>query len=445
MDSRTGEPHDRPEQRTPDGDWLAWFFCAGRGTGKTRAGAEDVSDFCRRTDGALIALVAPTFADVRDTMVEGESGLLSVLPPSALKGGSADSAWNRSIGELFLSNGCELAAFSAEKPGRLRGPQHHRAWVDEPAEFADAQLGDVVDTTWNNLMMGLRLGDDPRLVVTGTPKNVKLIRQLLSRNDVVVSRGTTYDNLANLAPAFRRRVLSLYEGTRIGRQELLAELIEEVEGALWSPALVEASRIDPAERPDLRRIVVAVDPSWGTKGDECGIVVAGVGTDGHGYVLDDLSVRATPQEWGVRVADAYRSWQADRIVAEVNFQAEQVRLVMRTVDRRLTFKELRASRGKQQRAEPVLALYEQGRVHHVGFLPGLEDQMTTWLPGDPAVSPDRVDALVWAITELMVEDEGPSVLTGRRTAQARVPTGVSASARRGATLTGVHGHAQGGR
>lgn len=403
-DRTTGGSHDRPEQRTPKGDWLAWFYCAGRGAGKTRAGAEDVSDFCRRNPRSLVALVAPTIASVRDTMVEGESGLLAVLPPSALRGGSRDSAWNRSTSELFLSNGCELVGFSSEKPGRLRGPQHHRAWLDEPAELKDAARGDALDSTWNNLMMGLRLGERPQAVLTGTPKSSTLVRQLLSRPDVVVTRGSTYDNLANLAPNFRERVLSRYEGTRLARQELLAELIDDVEGALLSQATLDATRVEAA--PDMRRVVVAVDPSWGTTGDECGIVVAGLGVDGHGYVLDDRSVRAAPAVWGAQVADAYRTWQADRIVAEVNFQAEQVRMVMRTVDLKLSFKELRASRGKQQRAEPVVALYELGRVHHVGQLPGLEDQWTSWVPGQSAFSPDRVDACVVEGT-LVETSDGP--------------------------------------
>lgn len=392
----------RPEQLTPESDWNIWLFLAGRGTGKTRSGAEDMSDFARRNDDARLALVGATFTDCRDTMVEGESGLLSVLPPSALRGGDRESAWNRSMGELYFANGAQAKCFSSEKPNRLRGPQHHRAWGDEPAAWGDAHLGDVVDTTFNNLMLGLRLGEHPQLVITGTPKRVKLVRQLLKRPGLHLSRGSTYDNLDNLAPTFKDEILSQYEGTRLGRQELLGELLEDVEGALWTYANLDEHRC--VETPELVRVVVAIDPAVTSTedSDETGIIVAGLGTDGHGYVLADRSCVETPDGWARRSVAALEEFEGDRIVAEVNNGGDLVEHTIRTVSRAAPYKALHASRGKRTRAEPVAALYEQGRVHHVGALTELEDQMTEWTP-ESGTSPDRLDALVWALTDLMID------------------------------------------
>lgn len=332
-------------------------------------------------------------------MVEGESGLLAVLPPSALLGGSRDRAWNRSMGELRLSNGCQLKCFAAETPERLRGPQHHRAWADEPASWADAAKGDALNTTWNNMILGLRLGQHPQVVVTGTPKPLALVKEILARADTVVSRSSTYANLANLAPTFAAQVIDRYSGTRLGRQELEAEVLEDVEGALWSWAMIDLARV--VEAPPLVRVVVGVDPAGSSKAtaDETGIIVAGMSADRQLYVIADRSLRASPDTWGRKVVEAFDYNNADRVVAERNFGAEMVEHVLRTVRPDLALRTVVATRGKVVRAEPVAALYEQGRVHHVGSHPQLETQLTTWQPGRP--SPDRLDALVWAITDLV--------------------------------------------
>lgn len=415
--------HPRPNQLTPgahalcprpdcDGSettghvpWDVWLLLAGRGFGKTRCGAEDVAHYAMYQLNTRIALVAETFSDGRDTMVEGESGLLSVLPTQALRGGDREAAWNRSIGELFLKNGSQFKIYSSEKPDKLRGPQHHRAWVDEPAKFKDAYRGDAEDTTWNNLMLGMRLGDDPKVVVTGTPKNVKLVKQIIADPHTVVTRGSTYDNVHNLAPQFKRRILAKYEGTRLGRQELNAELMEDVEGALWTHAQIDQDRVAASAVPSLVRVVVGVDPQAvaGEDTNDTGIIGCGVGEDGHGYVLRDVSLNGTPAQWGKRVCDLYHEVTADRIVAEANNGGDMVIFVISTVDETVNARKVHASRGKHTRAEPISALYEQHRVHHVEGLPDLEDEMCSWVPGED--SPDRMDALVWALTELMLGDQ----------------------------------------
>lgn len=411
-----------PQLFESEADWDVAFFMAGRGAGKTRSGSEDTSEYARTHEHARLALVGPTFADVRDTMIEGESGLLSVLPPSALRGGTLDSAWNRSMGELFFANGTVAKAFSSEKPDRLRGPQHHRAWVDEPASFKDAHLGDVLGTTWNNLMLGLRLGERPRAVVTGTPKRVRLVRELLKRPRLHLVSGSTYDNLANLAPTFADTILSQYEGTRIGRQELMGELIEDVEGALWSAAMIDARRVGAADPADqwtrgFARAVVAIDPAGttGENSDETGIVAAACTEPGycpacgrvgaaHAFVLGDRSGRYSPDAWATRAIGLYDEIEGDRIVAEKNFGHDMVEHTIRTVDPNVPLHCVNASKGKRLRAEPVAALYEQGRVHHIGAFGELEEQMTTWT-ADSGESPDRLDALVWALTDLMLGEQ----------------------------------------
>jgi phage terminase large subunit-like protein len=407
----------RTEQIFPEADWDVAFFMAGRGAGKTRSGAEDTSEYARSHEDARLALVGPTFPDVRDTMIEGESGLLSVLPPSALKGGSVEDAWNRSMGELFFSNGTRAKAFSSEKPDRLRGPQHHRAWVDEPASFRDAHQGDALGTTWNNLMLGLRLGERPRVVVTGTPKRVRLVREILARPRLHLVRGSTYDNLGNLAPTFRETILSQYEGTRIGRQELLGELLEDVEGALWRQADIDATRVQATIdelAPRWQRAVVAIDPAVtsGEDADETGLIAAartedawcptcGAVAQAHAYVLADESCRVSPDAWARRAVELYDHIEGDRILGEVNNGGDLVELTLRTVDAGVPFTKVHASRGKRTRAEPIAALYEQGRVHHAGTFADLEEQMTTWT-ADSGESPDRLDALVWALTDLLL-------------------------------------------
>lgn len=331
-------------------------------------------------------------------MVEGESGILAISPP-----------WARPLYEpskrrVTWPNGSMVTVYTADEPDRLRGPQHHWAWCDELAawRYPDA---------WDMLMFGLRLGSDPRVVVTTTPKPIKLVRDLISSPTTAVTTGSTYENLANLAPAFRDAIISRYEGTRLGRQELLAELLDDVPGALWTRSIIESCRV--RETPELVRIVVAIDPAVtsGEDADETGIIVAGLGVDGHGYVLADRSVHlASPETWARRAVVAYREFTADRIVAEVNNGGEMVELTLRTVDRSVSYRAVHASRGKRVRAEPVAALYEQGRIHHVGAHPTLEDQMCQFVPEGSDISPDRVDALVWAMTDLMLDAHGQNAL-----------------------------------
>jgi phage terminase large subunit-like protein len=387
----------RANQLPPPGSWHIWLFIAGRGAGKTRAGAEFVLQRVR--DGARrIALVGATTADVRDVMVEGDSGILSVAP-SDIK-----PRYIPSLRRLVWPNGAIATTYSAEEPDRLRGPQHDTAWPDEVATWQDAHKGVANDTAWSNLMLGLRLGDDPRCCATSTPKPVKLVRELwgdaeAARNGVVMTRGTTYENLDNLAPAFRTQIITRYEGTRLGRQELQGELLEDVEGALWKLAMFD----DRRTTADLARVVVGVDPSGSstTTSNEAGIIVAGKGADGDGYVLADRSGVFSPDQWARRAVAAYYEYAADRIVAERNFGGDMVLSTIRTVDPQIKVELVTASRGKMVRAEPVAALYEQGRIHHAGVFDELEAQMTTWTQ-ESGESPDRMDALVWALTDLFI-------------------------------------------
>ncbi len=366
---------------------------AGRGWGKTRCGAEDVAWFAQRIPGSRIAVIAPTYADGRDTCIEGESGLLSVIPKSCIE------TWNRSLGELILANGSRFKLFGAEEPERLRGPQHHRAWCDELAAWRYPE-------TWDQVLFGLRLGGNPQAVVTTTPKPTPLMKALSRSKSALLTRGSTFDNADNLSKSALDQLRARYDGTRLGRQELNAELLVDVPGALWTIEMLDGARAKST--PDLRRVVVAVDPS-GTKGDgkgdDIGIVVAGLGIDGRGYVLRDATCQLSPDGWGRRAVDMYHRYNADRIVAERNFGGSMVGHVIRSADPLASFKEVSASRGKIVRAEPIAALYEQGRVSHVGEFSEMEDQLCN-MTGAGFIgegSPDRADALVWALSELMLE------------------------------------------
>ena len=350
-------------------------------------------DYSIEHPGCRIAVVAPTFGDVSGTCFQGESGLMASLPDSCATG------YNKSLAELTMPNGTLIKGFSADQPNRLRGPQFHFAWCDEPASFRYPE-------SWTMLMLGLRLGDDPRCVATTTPKPVKLIRDLVKDPNTRVTRGTSYENRDNLAPAFFEKIIKQYEGTRLGRQELMAEVLDDVPGALWQRAQIDSLRVSIV--PDMYRVVVAIDPavSANEDSDETGIIVAGMGVDGHGYVLADLTCRLSPDGWARRAVTGYHQWQADRIVAEVNNGGDMVRTTVATVDARVPYKAVHASRGKVVRAEPIAALYEQGRIHHVGTFDELEDQQCSFTPDNLAgTSPDRVDALVWTFTELFVEVE----------------------------------------
>lgn len=378
----------RPEQLAPTGDWRTWLVLAGRGWGKTRTGAEWVRAQVEAGRAHRLAVVGRTAADVRDVMVEGPSGLLAVCPPSNRP------RYEPSKRRVVWPSGAQVASYSAEEPDRLRGPQHDGAWADELAAWS-------YPDAWDQLQFGLRIGPDPRVVVTTTPKPVRLIRELVAAGTTALTRGHTHENRANLAPAFLEQVTARYAGTRLGRQELEAELLEDVPGALWTRRELDDHRV--AAAPDLVRVVVGVDPavSAGEGADETGIVVVGLGVDGHGYVLADASCRMSPDGWARRAVEAYRRHAADRIVAEVNNGGDLVERVLRVVEPTVAYRAVRASRGKQTRAEPVAALYEQGRVHHVGTLPDLEDQLCSWAPDAYDGSPDRLDALVWALTELI--------------------------------------------
>jgi len=387
----------RLKQREPAGDWRIWLILAGRGFGKTRTGAEWIRAQVEQKKCKRLALVGRTAADVRDVMIEGESGILAVSPP-----------YNRphyepSKRRLTWPNGARATTYSADEPDSLRGPQHDGFWADEPAAWQ-------YEETWDQLMFGLRLGNNPRGVATTTPRPTKLIKQLIASHTTHVTTGSTYENKANLAGAFVEQIVKKYEGTRLGRQELNAEILDDVEGALWKRYMIEDTRVTKA--PEMKRVIVAIDPAVTAEegSDETGMIVAGLGIDGHGYVLADRSMKASPQVWAETAIAAYTYQECDRIIAEVNNGGDMVGAMIHNIAkeqrRRIPFKAVRASRGKWTRAEPVSALYERGLIHHVGAFPELEDQLCSWEPGITQ-SPDRLDALVWAFTELIV-DAGPS-------------------------------------
>ena len=388
------ETQARPEQIAPGGSWTTWLILSGRGWGKSRTGAEWLAWQAVYYPRTRWAIVAPTFSDARDTCVEGDSGILNILRRyGALR---EPNGWNRSLGEVFLINGSRIKLFSADEPERLRGPQFHGAWCDELAAWKYPEA-------WDQLQFGLRLGTDPRTVVTTTPKPKPIIRNLVKREDgtVTITRGATFDNAKNLAPSALVELQARYANTRLGRQELYGEILEDVEGSLWTQTQIDESRIE--EQPnDLIRVVVAVDPAVTSSesSDETGIIVAGKDTQGNAYVLADYTVKASPLEWAKRAVDAYRTHEANAIVVEVNNGGDMIPEIIRQIDPAIPVKQVRASRGKRLRAEPVAAFYEQDRVHHVGRFELLEQQMTTWTPEDPK-SPDRLDALVWALTDLL--------------------------------------------
>lgn len=389
----------RASQLPPEGDWRVWLLLAGRGFGKTRSGAEWVRHRVETGVAHRVALVAPTAADARDVMVEGESGLLAIAPDDFRP------HYEPSKRRLTWPNGAIATCFSADEPARLRGPQHDCAWCDELAAWRYAEA-------WDMLLFGLRLGEDPRAVVTTTPRPTPLLRALMRAPDTALTRGATRENARNLAPGFLAQIVRKYEGTRLGRQELEAELLEDAPGALWRRETLDRLRCAPQTVPALRRVVVAIDPAASSAegADETGIVVAGLGEDGQGYVLEDGSGRYAPERWACEAVALLRRHRADRIVAEVNNGGDMVESVLRMVDASVSFKAVRASRGKVMRAEPVAALYEQGRVHHLGAFAALEDQMCSFTAdfdrSRAGSSPDRLDALVWALTELMVEEAG---------------------------------------
>lgn len=385
---------------TPEGDWAVWLWLAGRGFGKTRLAAEDIAFYALNNQEIRCAVVAATSNDLRKVCFEGESGLIKLIPPICIK------QYNKSLHLVELWNGSIIEGFSAEKPDRLRGPQFHRAWCDEVAAWRYAEA-------WDMLSFGLRLGKNPQCIVTTTPRPTKLIKELIKREDVLTFRGSTFDNKANLAPAFLKAIEDKYKGTRLGRQELYAEILDDNPGALWTRDLIEETRINKA--PDLTRIVVAIDPATTSNenSDETGIVVAGISEVNekvHGYILEDVSMKGSPDQWAKKAVQMYKHWQADRIIGEANNGGDMIEALIRTVDPNASYKKVHASRGKQTRAEPISALYEQKRVHHVGMFSELEDQLCEWDPAISTDSPDRLDACVWALTELMTENQNTGFL-----------------------------------
>lgn len=381
----------RPKQLEPTGTWTTWLVLAGRGFGKTRTGAEWIRQ--RVEAGARwVGMAGRTAGDVRDTMMEGPAGLLSVFPRRQRP------LYEPSKRRVTFHTGAIGILRSADEPDQFRGPQYDCAWADEIASWQ-------YEESWDQMMFGLRLGTNPRVVVTTTPRPTPLIKSLIKDPNTVLTRGSTFENKGNLAAPFLQKLVAKYEGTRLGRQELYAEVLTDTPGALWTYAQVEALRLRAVPVP-LKRIVVAIDPAVtaGEDSDETGLMVVGLGEDSHLYILEDLSGRHTPNEWARLAVGAYRRFQADRIVGEVNNGGDLVEVNIRTVDPNISYKAVHAAKGKRTRAEPVGALYEQRKVHHVGSFSVLEDQMCTWIPGQGR-SPDRVDALVWAVTELGLKGE----------------------------------------
>ena len=396
----------REGQTLPDhcechhGDWTTWLILAGRGFGKTRCGAEAVRQWIK--DGFNhINFIAATADDLRDIMVEGESGILAICPPYERP------IYRVSKRRLEWPNGATSLLFTAQEPDRLRGKQHEKLWADEPAAWQYDQ------DSWDQAMFGLRLGKKPQTVATTTPRPTKMIRGLMADPTTHITRGTTYDNRSNLAPTFYSKIITKYEGTRLGRQELNAEILDDNPGALWKLSDIEATRIK--NLPEFMRIVVAIDPAVTSNesSDETGIVVCGMDDrePNHFCILEDASDIYTPDAWAKKAVTLYHHWQADKVIGEVNNGGDMIEAMLRHQDANVSYKSVRATHGKAIRAEPVSALYEQRRVHHHGTFGALEDQLTNWNPSTDKDSPDRLDAMVWGITELAGIQEWAGLLS----------------------------------
>jgi phage terminase large subunit-like protein len=424
-------------------DWFIWLILAGRGWGKTRTGAEDIVKYMLERPGARVALVAATFADGRDTMVEGESGILGILPKKLLL------HWNRSIGELILTNGSRAKIFSAEEPERLRGPQHHRAWADELAAWK------YLKKTWDQLMFGLRLeyrdGEVPQVIITTTPKPLKFLREQIVksanlRKGIIVTRGNTFENAVNLARNTLEQLKETYAGTRMGRQELNAEILEDYEGSVIKQSDIDAARVEIWQVPNLEDLLgltaVGVDPAVtaNKQSDETGIVAAGMSQGAcpictreqnprgrpHAFILEDATPgRVSDHEWAAVAARTYRKWRCGRVVAEVNNGGDLVESVLIAALATMPVKKVRASKGKVIRAEPIGALFERHAVHMVGEMPKLEQQLCSLgsmeeddeseAGEDESKSPDRADACVWVLTDLFgLDDSQPIVIASAR-------------------------------
>lgn len=401
--------HARAKQKPPPGDWYGWFIMSGRGFGKTRTAAQWSSSRALAEPKHRVGIVVPTFAVGRDVCVEGESGLHGLMAGDGVMPAEYIKTWNRSMGELILHNGSLFKIFGTDNEAdaeRLRGFQCHTLWFEEVATQRFGKLA------WDMAAYALRLGTDPRAIITGTPRPTKFIRELVDDDDIEMTRGSTYDNLGNLAPAMVKRIRKKYEGTTLGQQEIHGELMEGQEGALWTREMIKHEM----HRPDFARIVVAVDPAGTARStsDLTGIMVLGVTGDGVVWVLADKSGRYSPEQWRTVILEQFHEWEADHVVAEVNFGADMVAANLRAGGEVVPFREVRASRGKAVRAAPVVTLYEKGRVVHYGALTELEDEQCTWVPPGQfdsegteikasKDSPNRLDAVVWGVTELVLQ------------------------------------------
>lgn len=398
----------RPEQIAPPGDWLTWLILSGRGWGKTRTGGEDTLWNALSIPKSRWAIVAPTNNDCRRVCFEGESGILEKCPKYFRR----KKDWRRDELELTLPNGSKLIGYSAEKPDRLRGPQHHGAWCDELASWGAVirdgkkSEGQRLKETWDMLKFGLRLGVKPRVIITTTPRPIKFLRDLVKNPRAYVTTGSTFDNEKNLAGSALDEFREVYEGTRLGRQELYGDILSENENALWRAHQFEALGFRVGEYPELVRIVIAVDPAVtdADGSDETGIIAAGIDENRHVYLLADESGKYSPLQWAKKVLHLYERFDADCVTAETNQGGDLVESNLRAHagEQFFRFKGVHAKRGKYLRAEPVAAYYEKGKVHHVGKYETLESQMTDFTGSLTNGSPDRLDAAVYAVTELML-------------------------------------------
>lgn len=393
----------RQKQIPPPGSWSIWLLMTGRGFGKTRTGASWIVEKAQSLDRARIGLVGESTLDVHDVMILGESGILSLSPPHFTP------EYVPSKRRLTWPNKTVGITYAGSKPDLLRGPNHHWVWLDELTKYR------YPDDVWDNMEMGLRLGPLPQALTTTTPKNIQIVRDLIEDHeiddsDVKITYGTTFENRSNLSPKFIKRVVKRYGGTRLGMQELYAQVLEDDPNALWNRDLIDQTRVKRV--PEFTKVVIGVDPPAGVT--ECGIIVAGLGTDNNAYILDDVSIAAKPATWGGRVAKSFNEWTANEVVAEKNNGGDMVEHTLQTAMYKkngvyrpagasIPVKLVYASRSKRTRAEPVSVLYERGWVHHAGTFADLEDELCTWVPGD--ASPNRLDALVWSIWALMIDGE----------------------------------------
>lgn len=393
----------RPEQLPPDGDWTTWLFFGGRGAGKTRSGAEYMKEVALAYPGIRLGLVGPTRADVRDTMIHGASGLMGLHWEEGQRPRHVPTKRG-----VFWPNGSFALAFSAEEPERFRGPNLHFIWADELATWR------YLDECWALMSLALRLEypgfHSPRIYISTTPRPLSLLKEIIHQPSTVITRATTYANRANLSKKFFETIVSQYERSTLGRQEIYGELIDDVVGALWKRQLIDKHRVG-SNHPQLELIVVAVDPATSDKAsaNECGIITAGLGSDQRGYIFGDHSTHGvSPAIWGKKVVDLFHQTKASYVVAEGNLGGGLVETVIKQIDLNVPIKFVQAKRGKYLRAEPVAMLYEQGRVSHIGHFHDLEDQMCRFTASyekeNPGHSPDRVDALVWSLAALMLED-----------------------------------------